>query len=396
MIGRSIFHVIIIFVVLFIVILISAGFYFYKLAISRSKKSLLKDNPDLISGNTDNPWASEREWLDSQECKKIIMYSSNGLTLCAHYLAAAFPTSVTAILIHGYTGKGKDMSAIAKYYHEIHGFNVLMPDCRGHGESEGDYIGFGWHDRLDILRWIDYIINYTSKSIRKNKSTDKNAVKAGDTVYGDAIYQDVAYRDTVYGDDAHRDAVYGNAIQGDAVHRNTVHKKNTLKGDIIYKEKTIHKPESEAKIILHGVSMGGATVLMTSGEKLPPNVKLIISDCAYTSVRDILSYQLKRMFKLPKFPFIQITSLICKLKAGYFFGEASALSQVQKARVPILFIHGSEDKFVPTEMVYKLHKAAKSEKQLFIVDKASHGNAFWTDIDGYTKQIEGLIKKYVL
>jgi fermentation-respiration switch protein FrsA (DUF1100 family) len=142
--------------------------------------------------------------------------------------------------------------------------------------------------------------------------------------------------------------------------------------------------------------MGGGTVLMIGGEKLPPNVKCIISDCSYTSVKGILGYQMKRMYKLPGFPLLNITSLICRIKSGYFFGEASALNQVKKCSIPILFIHGSEDRFVPVDMVHTLYAAANCDKQLYIVDKASHGDSFWVDTPAYKQQVEDFLKKYDL
>lgn len=119
--------------------------------------------------------------------------------------------------------------------------------------------------------------------------------------------------------------------------------------------------QAQSKIVLHGVSMGGATVMMTSGEALPPNVKAIVEDCGYTTAKDQLAYQLKRMYRLPIFPLLHITSLLTKLRAGYFFGEASALDQLQKSKTPMLFIHGDADLFVPTEMVYELFKNYPSE-----------------------------------
>lgn len=104
--------------------------------------------------------------------------------------------------------------------------------------------------------------------------------------------------------------------------------------------------------------------MMTSGEALPPNVKAIVEDCGYTSVKEQLAYQLKRMYRLPIFPLLHLTSLLTKLRAGYFFGEASALVQIQKSQTPTLFIHGDADLFVPSEMVYALFKNGPSAKQL--------------------------------
>lgn len=299
----------------FIIILITAGIYFYNMSILRRKKDFLKDDPDLPRGTSGETWSSGKQWFEMKKKDEFNIKSEDGLSLHAYYLANSKTGNKTVILVHGYSSRGRDMASFAEFYYETLRFNVLMPDCRGHGESEGDYIGFGWHDRKDILKWINYIIDNNGKN---------------------------------------------------------------------------------SQIVLHGISMGGGTVLMTSGEILPHNVKCIVSDCAYSSVTDILAYQMKRMYKLPKFPLIYVTSLICKLKAGYYFSEASALRQVKKSKIPILFIHGTEDRFVPTKMVYPLFEAVQSEKQLFLVEGAEHGNAYWTDTKGYRKQVEDFLGKYIV
>ncbi|MFC5652537.1 alpha/beta hydrolase [Paenibacillus solisilvae] len=151
----------------------------------------------------------------------------------------------------------------------------------------------------------------------------------------------------------------------------------------------------QSQIVLHGVSMGGATVCMTSGETLPLNVKAVISDCAYTSVHAQLAYQLKRMYKLPAFPLLYSTSLLARLRAGYSFKEASALEQVKKSRTPMLFIHGEDDTFVPFFMVKELYEACGCERELYTVPEAGHGLAFIVDPPGYKKHVKEFLSKYV-
>jgi fermentation-respiration switch protein FrsA (DUF1100 family) len=300
-------------IMIFIVGLIAGGIYFYNYSILRKDKDILKDNPDL-----DNPSGKDLNdkisWLQYQNVEKLKITSKDGLILLGQYISAKNPTKKTAILVHGYNGRGSDMAHFAEYYSEELGFNVFMPDCRGHGESGGKYIGFGWHDRKDILDWIAIIIKRLGK---------------------------------------------------------------------------------DSEILLHGISMGGATVLMASGENLPDNVKCIISDCAYSSIKGILTYQMKKMFKLPQFPLIHVTSLICKLRAGYLFREGSSIEQVRKTKKPILFIHGSEDKFVPTDMVNHIYEVCKAEKELLIIEGAIHGNAYWVDMKSYKRKVETFINKYI-
>lgn len=147
--------------------------------------------------------------------------------------------------------------------------------------------------------------------------------------------------------------------------------------------------------MLHGLSMGAGTVLMVSGEELPAQVKAIVEDCGYTSVWEQLSYQLHRMFRLPAFPLMHATSLVTKLKAGYTFTEASALEQVKKSKVPILFIHGSEDRFVPMEMVWELYQACPGEKEIYIVEGAGHGTAYEVGGPVYEQKVAGFIGRYI-
>lgn len=156
----------------------------------------------------------------------------------------------------------------------------------------------------------------------------------------------------------------------------------------------IIEKDSQAKIVLHGVSMGGATVMMTSGEDLPDNVIAIVEDCGYTSVWDVFSDELKYLFNLPEFPFLHTASVISRIRAGYSFKEASAILKVQNARVPIIFIHGSEDNFVHTDMVYELYDACPTEKDLYVAEGAGHGQAMYIDPDEYFNRVFTFLEKY--
>src|SRR5699024_1874718 len=129
-------------------------------------------------------------------------------------------------------------------------------------------------------------------------------------------------------------------------------------------DKIIERIGPDAEIVLHGLSMGGATVLMTSGEELPSQVKAIVADSPYTSVNDLFSYQLQRMFYLPSFPIIPTLNLVTKAKADYSLYEASALDQVQKTNIPILYMHGEADTFVPTKLTKDLYEQTKSEADM--------------------------------
>lgn len=251
-------------------------------------------------------------WLQSIDKETAYIKSEDGLMLAASEFKTNNDIDKWVILVHGYTSKQSYVYDISRHYSEK-GYNILTPDLRAHGESEGKYIGMGWLDRKDLLLWINYLLSN---------------------------------------------------------HPN-------------------------AKIVLHGVSMGAATVMMASGEVLPVNVNAIVEDCGYTSVWDIFSSELKARFGLPAFPVLNAASAVTNIRAGYDFKEASSIEQMKNSKKPMLFIHGDDDKFVPTSMVYQLYDNANIPKELVVVDGAGHAESRFTDEELYYGSVFNFINKFV-
>lgn len=147
--------------------------------------------------------------------------------------------------------------------------------------------------------------------------------------------------------------------------------------------------------VVHGISMGAATTMMLAGEEQPPYVKCFVEDCGYTSVRDEFGKELKEQFGLPPFPLLDVASLLCRLRYGWSFGEASALEAVRRARLPMLFIHGDADTFVPTWMVYPLYEAKPGDKELWIVPGAAHAVSYRNCPEEYTRRVGAFVGRYI-
>ena len=167
--------------------------------------------------------------------------------------------------------------------------------------------------------------------------------------------------------------------------------------DIVAWVDTIVERDPEAEIVLYGISMGGATVMMTAGEAgLSPNVKCVIEDCGYTSVWDEFAGQLKEMFGLPTFPVLDAASLVAQARAGFGFKEASAVEQLKKTSLPMLFIHGEDDTFVPYAMLDVVYNAcAGPGKEKLSVPGAGHGGSAGTDPDLYWSTVDAFLAKHI-
>jgi len=152
-----------------------------------------------------------------------------------------------------------------------------------------------------------------------------------------------------------------------------------LVGDVFMTDPNSHK----WLIAIHGYT--------GKRENLPVNVKAIIDDCGYTSVWDEFTDEAKYLFHIPQFPILHTASVISQMRAGYNFKEASALEQVKKTKIPILFIHGAKDNFVNTDMVYSLYDVCPTQKDIYVVEGAGHGQAFYVDPVSYFGKVFGFI-----
>ena len=308
--------------VLVVVALVFLGNYFFNYALLRQEgvvteasidsKAPQNEETAIEVVNKENAQNQVCEWLKVVKNEEVTLTSNDGLKLWGKSYLQEDNSDKWAIVVHGYTSNHENVQSIAlNFYNQ--GYNVLTPDLRAHGNSEGKYIGMGWLDKDDIMLWINHIINRDINS----------------------------------------------------------------------------------QIVLYGESMGAATVMMVSGLEVPSNVKAIVEDCGYTSVQEMFEAQLYERFGLPPFPILNAAEIVTEVKAGYNFHEASALEAVKKSKTPILFTHGGNDGFVPTEMVYRLYEAANCEKDILVIDNADHGSAPDVDPETYYNKVFTFLDKYV-
>lgn len=157
---------------------------------------------------------------------------------------------------------------------------------------------------------------------------------------------------------------------------------------------------NHTQMVVHGISMGAATTMCVAGEvqhglHRQPFVKCFVEDCGYTSAWDEFKGELKNQFGLPAFPLLHVASALCDMKYGWSFQEASPLEQVRKCTLPMLFIHGDADTFVPTWMVYPLYEAKPAPKELWVVPGAEHAVAYKENSEAYTRKIGDFVSKYI-
>lgn len=127
--------------------------------ISDSEKE--KGHHKAVAENT----AADNVWYLKQPIQEWRQTTSDGLTLRASYIPAAEKSSRAVILAHGINHAREQMIPLARLFHD-HGYNVLMPDARAQGQSDGHRIGFGWPDRKDYLGWINKVISELGDNVK--------------------------------------------------------------------------------------------------------------------------------------------------------------------------------------------------------------------------------------
>lgn len=288
-------------------------FFFMALGSKRREDETIPCKNSLFERNADNiNLKTGYKWYDTTYKQEVTIKNRKGKTLHAMEFRNPENTNVWAVVLHGWTNVKRELSSYAMEYYN-RGFNVLIPDLRGHGNSESKFVSMGWLDRLDVTDWLYSIAEENPK----------------------------------------------------------------------------------AKIIIHGVSMGGATTMMTTGEKLPENVVLAVEDCGFTGVKDILADQCDRKYHLPSKVFIPIVSLVNKLMNGFFLGEASSIKQLKKSKTPTLFIHGDKDNFVLPSNLDPVFNACAAPKEKYIVKGAEHALSSHWFHEEYWQVVDKFLSKYL-
>ena len=247
-----------------------------------------------------------REWLHANDREVVCMTAGDGARLYAHYFPAE-NAKATILEFHGWHGSWDfDFSASAPCWHE-RGYNLLIVEQRGQGQSDGKYMTFGIAEQADVSQWVSW-------------------------------YQE------------HYDA--------------------------------------QIPILIAGISLGGATVLMASDRDYPPQVKGIVADCGFSSGYEIVRYVGASFFHMPEHPMCDGINAWCRRRLGLDLRDHSALEAVRRAKLPIFFVHGQEDTFVPWQMSVAMHLACTSRKELWLVEGAGHGQSFLVEPQEYLDRVE--------
>ena len=126
-------------------------------------------------------------------------------------------------------------------------------------------------------------------------------------------------------------------------------------------------------IYLYGQSMGAATVLLAAGHKLPEEVKGIIADCGFHSLKQQLKDIAKGWFHLHWIGLLLIrVDILCRYYAGFRMQDTDTTRALLKNKRPILFFHGKEDTYVWPKNTIINYKICTAPKELVLVPGARH------------------------
>ena len=141
---------------------------------------------------------------------------------------------------------------------------------------------------------------------------------------------------------------------------------------------------ADVKILLTGISMGASTVLLVAGDDLPDNVVGLLADCGYTDAKTMIK-RAAAMMKLPgglAYPFVRLGG---RIFGGFDLNRAVPLEAISRCKLPLMFVHGEGDDFVPCGMSRTMYEAYQGPKTIFTVPEAGHGLAYLKDTEGYLR-----------
>ena len=255
------------------------------------------------------------KWVEDYGYEKHYITSERGENLVGYLMKAKEPSDIYVFGAHGYRSYGKkEFCGFAQYYLS-RGINVFFPDHIASGESDGTHCTFGYYEKEDCMKWLQYMKDKFGKDI---------------------------------------------------------------------------------KIILHGVSMGSATVCMMSGrDDLPENVKFTVADCGFTTAKALFKFKMDAL-KIPDYGLLKGVNFANKVNHGFDFRDIAPVESVERAQVPMLFVHGKDDNLVPSFMAQELYDSCSSDyKDILIVEGADHAQAHVGGKEEYEEKIDMFIEKFI-
>lgn len=279
-----------------------------KLSASRDKRSF-----DVVTDESASEvFVKADEWYETPGIKRREIIRNVYGDPCSAFVFDGNGSSKWAIVCHGYSSTPMSVDYVAEFYYR-QGYNVLMPEMRGHGGSVHEEMSFGYLDSVDVSAWA-----------RRLVLDDENC-----------------------------------------------------------------------QILLHGLSMGAATVLMASGSDLPGNVKCVVSDCAFTrgdkEFKDVMGAGAVKAL----YPLVDAVSLALKTHTGHSLKEVDTLAAVGRSKIPTLFIHGEKDTVVPPQRAQELYDACTVDKEILIVPGAGHYESGRVNYELYFSTVKEFTEKFI-
>lgn len=247
--------------------------------------------------------------VESWPKQPVEITSRDGLRLRGMLIEPESTVERLIILVHGFTASSTYMFHFVEPFRR-RGWAVLLIDQRYHGKSEGHYATYGFEEKHDLDRWVEWAV----------------------TRYGASIH-----------------------------------------------------------LGLLGQSMGGGTVLEYAS--INKVAQFIVADCPYSDVRELLEYQIRWLHHFPPYPLLWFVNGLMRRRAGFSLDDVKPIRSVEAAPVPIMFVHGADDKFVPTYMSEKMFAVRKGKKKLLIVPGAAHARAFFEDRDLYEREMMAFVEE---